>query len=48
MKCWAGAAWEEAGVGGAVTGAGRAATGVDGVVTRAAGEGVMTIDKDVP
>ena len=40
--------WKVTGVGGAVTGAGEAASRVDGAVTRAAGAGAMRLCEDVP
>ena len=44
-----GAASDITGVGGALNGAGRAATGVDGAVTiREAGAGAMTVCENVP
>ena len=45
--CGISTAWKT-GVGGAVTGAGEAASRVDGAVTRAAGAGAMGLCEDVP
>ena len=42
------AAWEVTGIGGAVTGAGRVANGIDGAVPEAVGVGVMIVGKDEP
>ena len=48
MTCGVEAASEVTRVGGGVPGAGRAATGVDGEVTRAAGAGAIAVGEDVP